>query len=283
MLKRILVTTDFSPTAERAFKFALELASRNSGTVLLYHVYERLEAGYIDNETKRTAYNNQMETDLVKQLNRLNTKYKADYPGVIVSTIIGHAPIIDNILGFAEHNAIDSIIMGTQGASGLKKTLVGTIASRIIEKTDLPVLLIPEFYEWKQPEKLVLATDYQPADRIALPILTRIAEIFNTSVTVVRLVSGHMTKDDADLERERFDQYTALLKQEFKADSFSFQLISTSSVVDALEHLDEEIQYDLLAMVRRKKNFLQRFFFESFTRNMAYLTRHPFLVVPDSE
>lgn len=283
MLKRILVPTDFSPTSERAFKFALELAAQNSGTVLLYHVYERLEAGYIDNETKRTAYNDQMEADLVKQLNRLNAKYKAAYPGVIVSTILGHAPIIDNILGFAEHNGIDIIIMGTQGASGLKKTLVGTIASRVVEKADLPVLLIPEFYEWKQPEKLVLATDYQPADRIALPILTRIAEIFNTSVTVVRLVSGHMTKDDADLERERFDQYTTLLQQEFKPDSFSFQLITTSSVVDALEHLDEEIQYDLLAMVRRKKNFLQRFFFESFTRNMAYLTRHPFLVIPDTE
>ncbi|WP_290797046.1 universal stress protein [Flavihumibacter sp. UBA7668] len=283
MLKRILVPTDYSPTSERAFKFALELAARNSGTVLLYHVYERLEAGYIDNETKRTAYNNQMETDLVKHLNRLNAKYKADYPGVIVSTILGYTPIIDNILGFAEHNGIDIIIMGTQGASGLKKTLVGTIASRVVEKADLPVLLIPEFYEWKQPEKLVLATDYQPADKIALPILTRMAEIFTTTVTVVRLVSGHMTKDDADLERERFEQYTTLLKQEFKTNSLSFQLIATSSIVDALEHLDEEIQYDLLAMVRRKKNFLQRFFFESFTRNMAYLTRHPFLVVPDSE
>lgn len=283
MLKRFLVPTDFSPTSERAFHYALELASRTGGTVVLYHLYTPAESGYIDNMTKLTAYNNQMETDLVKELNRLADKYKGNYPGLIVSTVLGRSPVVDNILGFAEHNAIDMIIMGTQGASGLKKALVGTIASRVIEKSDLPVLMIPERYEWKLPKTLVLATDYQTADKLALPLLSGIANLFDASVTVTRLMDGHITPDDARLEQERFDAYASRLQAEFPDQPMEFKLIRTSSIVDAMERLDDEIPYDLLALVRRKKNFLQKFLFESFTRHMAYLTNHPFLMVPDIE
>lgn len=281
MLKRILVPTDFSPTAERAFRYALELASRNGGTIILYHVYQPAESGFVDNMTRLKAYNDQMELDLVKELNRMAAKYRQDFPAVTVSTVLGRTPIIDNVLGFAEHNSIELIVMGTQGASGLKKSLVGTNASRIIEQSDLPVLLIPEKYEWKAPSSLVLATDYQPADKLALPLLNEFADAFDAGITITRLVSGHMTPDDTDLEKQRFNNYSELLQREMGNRQLNFKLIITSSVVDALEHLDEEIPYDLLTLVRRKKNFLQRFFFESFTRNMAYLTSHPFLMVPD--
>ncbi|KYP13292.1 universal stress protein [Flavihumibacter sp. CACIAM 22H1] len=281
MLKRILVPTDFSPTSERAFRYALEVASRTGGTVVLYHVYEQVEAGFIDNETKRTAYNQQMETDLLKELNRMNVKYQAAFPKVIVSTVLGHAPVVDNVLGFAEEHRMDTIVMGTQGATGLKKTLLGTIASRIAEKSDWPVWLIPEAYEWKLPQHLVLATDYQLADKKALPLLTAIASVFGADITVTRIISGHITREETAKEQARFSEYSNLLQKDFAASSLSFQLITSSSIIDTLEHLEEEIPYDLLTMVRLKKTFLQRFFTESFTRNMAYLTRHPFLVMAD--
>lgn len=283
MLKRFLVPTDFSPTAERAFRYALELASRTGGTVVLYHLYAPVEPGYIDNMTRLNAYNQQVETDLVKELNQLADKYKGNYPQLIVSTVLGRTPVVDNILGFAEHNAIDLIIMGTQGASGLKKALVGTIASRVIEKSDIPVLMIPERYEWKLPKNLLLATDYQAADKLALPLLSGIARQFDASVTVTRLMDGHITPDEARQEQDRFSAYTAQLQVEFADQPMEFKLIRTSSIVETMERLDDDIPYDLLALVRRKKSFLQRFLFESYTRHMAYLTNHPFLMVPDME
>lgn len=283
MLKRLLVPTDFSPTSARAFQYSLELASRTGGTVVLYHIFEPAEAKMVDHETSRTAYNEQLETNLMKELNRLAHRFQSDYPNVMVSTVLGRTPLTDNILGFAEHHHIQLIIMGTQGASGLTKTLMGTVASRITEKAAIPVLLIPESYEWQLPATMILATDYQPADKTALPFLVQLSQIFHASVTVLRLVNGHATNDDLQREQTRFEEYASELKHGMGEQELNFQLIKTSSVSETLEKLDDEIPYDLLVMVRRKKNFLQRFFFESFTRNMAYLTRFPFLMVPAEE
>ena len=39
-MKRILVPTDFSPTAERAFRLALDISEKSKGTIILYHAYK---------------------------------------------------------------------------------------------------------------------------------------------------------------------------------------------------------------------------------------------------
>ena len=88
-------------------------------------------------------------------------------------------------------NQVELIIMGTQGASGLKKTIIGSITSRIIEKSDIPVLVVPEKYELKDPREIVFATNYHCNDRPALSFTLSIAKVFNASVTVL-----HINTDD---------------------------------------------------------------------------------------
>ncbi|HRP33238.1 MAG TPA: universal stress protein [Agriterribacter sp.] len=146
-MKRILVPTDFLPTAEKAFRFALDLAARAKGTIILYHTYTSVESAYIGTEKTRKQYNAQSEANIVKRLQRLKKKVLGESNEVAVSTIVGRTPLIDNILGFAEHNHIDLIIMGTQGAGSLKKKIIGSVAARVIEQSDLPVLLVPAKYE----------------------------------------------------------------------------------------------------------------------------------------
>ena len=55
-MKRILVPADFSPTAEKAFRFALDIATKTKGTVILYHVYTPEESTFIDTEQKSKQY-----------------------------------------------------------------------------------------------------------------------------------------------------------------------------------------------------------------------------------
>jgi len=50
-----------------------------------------------------------------------------------------------------------------------------------------------------------------------------------------------------------------------------------------METLDSNFPYDVMAMVRRNKTFLEKFFVKSFTQNMVYLTKKPLLIIPDPE
>ena len=281
-MKRILVPTDFSPTAERALRFALDIASKSKGTVILYHVYTPLESTSIDMETKRKQHNTQTETNLVKRLQRLKKKVMTNGMDMPVSTVVGHSPIINNILGFAEDNHIDLIIMGTQGASGLKKVIVGSVAARIIEKSDIPVLLVPQKFEWKEPEQIAFATNYNRTDRQALTSVIDFSKYYNAAVTVMHLLNVKNIQQ-SQKAKTNFDTYAYTVQRRFGEAKLKFQLVETTSVTETMEHLDKKFPYDMLAMVRRKKSFLQRFFLESFTQNMAYVTRKPLLVVPEAE
>ena len=279
-MQRILVPTDFSPTAEKAFRFALNIATKAKGTVILYHVYTPVESPFIDTGQKSKQYNTQTETNLVKRLQRLKKKVTAHTADVPVSTIVGRSPVIDNILGFAEHNHIDLIVMGTQGASGLKKMIIGSVAARIVEKTDIPVLLVPEKFEWTEPERIVFITNYLQTDRQALSVVLALAKLYGAALTVVHLVDVFAKEEKEKID---FDNYAHAMHRELNQFNLRFKLLKTSSVTETMENLYKEIPYDIVAMVRRKKSFLKKFFLKSFTQNMAYVTNQPLLVVPEEE
>lgn len=279
-MKRILVPTDFSPTAEKAFRVAIDMAIRANGAIILYHNYTPVESTFIDTEKKRKMYNIQTEANIVKQLQRLKKKVAADIGEVAVSTIVGRSPLIDNILGFAEHNQIDLIVMGTQGASGLKKTIIGSVAARVVDQSDLPVLLVPQKYELAEPRQFVFATNYSNTDKAALLHLGEMAKLYNAGITVLHFLSAYTTHAEKEKEKNDFDTYAHYLQRELNEYKIHFHLLEVESVPEAMETLEQKFPYDVMTMVRRKKTFLEKFFVKSFTQNMAYVTKKPLLVIP---
>ena len=276
---RILVPTDFSPTAEKAFRFAAELASKTKGTIILFHVNEKEEIPYFDSVEKKNEYQEKLETKQLKRLQRLKKKVVSREMNVTVSTIVSQKPVVKNMLSFAKQNQVELIVMGTQGASGLKKTIVGSVTSTIIEKSKIPVLVVPEKYDWKDPKEIVFATDYHCEDRPALSFTLSVAKVFNANVTVVHVNQDEIKKDTAQC----FSNYAYFLQRTFNDAQIKFKELKSTHIKDALEHLHDTIPFDIMVMVRRNKKFLDKIFLKSFTKNMACTTKLPLLVVPEEE
>ena len=282
-MKRILVPTDFSPTAEKALRFAVNIASKSKGTVMLYHVYQSINMSTsVDLDKTGKQLNAQTETDLNEKLQRLIKEIVTNNDHLTVNATVGNGSIINNILKFTEKNNIDLIVMGTQGVNGLKKVVMGSVASGIGQKSEIPILLIPEKFEWKDPQQIVFATDYQRSDRQSLALVIDFAKYYNAEVTVVHLLIAK-NKQQAQQGQITLDSYADTAKRRFRKSNLKFQLIESTNVIDTMEHLDTILTYDMLAMVRRNKSFLERFFLTSFTQNMAYLTRQPLLLIPEQE
>jgi nucleotide-binding universal stress UspA family protein len=280
-MKRILVPTDFSPTAEKAFRFAVDLASRSKGTIILYHVYTPVESTFVDTEQTRKEYNLRAETNVLKKLQRLRKRVIGNVSDVTVSTIIGRSPLINNILSFADNNHIDLILMGTQGASGLKKNIIGSVAARIIEKSTLPVLLVPAKYELGNPGQFAFATDNRASDKQALRLIEEFANQYGSDITVLHLVTSKTPESANSVTNSNATKDTHLSKLMAKHSKMCFKTIETSSVSETMQTLDKTFPYDILIMVRRKKTFIENFFLKSFTKNMAYMTTKPLLIIPE--
>ncbi|HET7116032.1 MAG TPA: universal stress protein, partial [Hanamia sp.] len=279
-MKRILVPIDFSPTSKKAFRYAVDIAFKSSGTIILCHFFRTLKSSKARATDNAREYNQQLEANSLKRLQRFKKKVLTDTKKeVTVSTLIGRMPVVKNILKLAESNHIDLIVMGTQGATGLKKITVGSIAAKVMEKSEIAVLLVPEKFVWNKPEKILFTTTICKSDNKVFPVLLTLARLYGAQITVINLHDPH--QPDGFKEKKEFEMYAYSVQRTFDHVNIQFRQLDTFSVEKTMENLHEEIPYDLLVMARRKLDFFTRFLQKSFTKKMAYVTTLPLLIVPE--
>ena len=143
ILKQILVPTDFSPHAEAALHYAIELVKQFGASVKLLHVVEDpLAAGMWSREIY-TAEIAELQINLVKSAEeRLRQIAAAPAAGVRLLTEVRTGPAARAILDAAKAMAADLIVMGTAGRTGLAHVVMGSVAQRVVRAAPCPVLIL---------------------------------------------------------------------------------------------------------------------------------------------
>jgi len=154
--KKILVTTDFTPNSEFAFKHAVMLARRNDAKIYLLHVLPQVDSSmrsYLssvlgDNRLEEFEKNNmeRAKQELKDNLDAFAKKELADFPEDLTrfagsEVAIGH-PVI-KILEAADRLDVDLIVMGSHGKGPLEHAFLGSVAEKVLKKSTRPVFVIP--------------------------------------------------------------------------------------------------------------------------------------------
>jgi nucleotide-binding universal stress UspA family protein len=147
MWKTILVPHDFSPSAIRAAAIASAEAKQHGGRILLLHVVE-LPAHFGPDTTLIIAAGDQTPIGMrqyavsraVQYLDELADRLLAE--GVSTTAFVRVGNAADEINRFAQEHAVDTIVMGTHGRTGIRHLLAGSVAERIVRTSDVPVLTI---------------------------------------------------------------------------------------------------------------------------------------------
>src|SRR5690606_32726421 len=129
-MKKIIVPVDFSEHSEYALEAASMLAKKNNAEILALHMLEISDAVL-------TKANNmkQMESILFLRLAEqkieefLNKEYLKD---IKVTPIVKHFKVFSEVNDVAKENNADLIVMGSQGASGIKEVLVGSNTEKVV-------------------------------------------------------------------------------------------------------------------------------------------------------
>jgi len=144
-IKKILVPTDFSPSADLALDQALELATLLGAHVTLLHVYQLpmpepvMGASYLSNELVQ-AIEASAQGSLVAAKAEALRRWKGSAEAIETVLAIG-TPYL-GIIEEARRGAHDLIVMGTHGRTGLKHMLIGSVAERVVRTADCPVLTV---------------------------------------------------------------------------------------------------------------------------------------------
>ena len=136
---KIIFPTDFSHCGDAALKMATSLARDSGATLLIVHV-EEPPVAYGGGEMYYGVPDPATE-DLKKMLEQI---IPPDPAVPYAHRLITGDPSTA-IARLAEEEAVDMIVMGTHGRTGLTRLLMGSVAEAVVRRAPCPVLT------YKQP------------------------------------------------------------------------------------------------------------------------------------
>lgn len=137
MVKKVLIAYDGSPSAERAFRYGIELVKPYNPEVTVLAVAQPPEPPeMVEVSAWLDAANEHYEKDFAK----LRDLAKA--AGLVINTkvVAGHAA--EQIIREAAEQKADLIVMGHRGKSVFQRWLLGSVSKRVLSYATCPVLIV---------------------------------------------------------------------------------------------------------------------------------------------
>jgi nucleotide-binding universal stress UspA family protein len=142
--KSILVPTDFSEYSDRAIKQAVDIAEQNNAKIYLIHVVDQLQQCAIDYciplEVMQKVQSDS-EKEAVKKMQEEAKKILQSSKIEVTADVKSGTPY-EAILKEQQDRKADLIVIASHGRTGILKSLIGSVAERVMREAKCPVLLV---------------------------------------------------------------------------------------------------------------------------------------------
>jgi len=164
------------------------------------------------------------------------------------------------------------VVMGSRGASTLKKARMGGTTVSVIDDCEVPVMAIPEHAQYSNLQKIVYASDLKNVAK-ELEILIEFATIFGSHIHMIHVTPAIDKKAEAaHLEIEEIIRKTKYSKLDFK-------VIIDDNIPSAIDQFIKESNAELLTTFTHHLSLFEKLFARSVTRTLAYLGTIPLLAL----
>ena len=266
-MKNIIVPTDFSANANNALDYAIQIANYFEGTIHLVHAYEVSSTNAIF-----IGAGELLLEGAEKELKKIEAHYEDRlFPKTTFETRSLEGPTATQICTNAKTVAADLIIMGTQGASGLKEIFLGSNTAAVVRRSHTPVLVVPNRFSYEPMKRISLAIDDDIlADDSILNPLLQLAEAYKAKIDLL-----HVFKERIP---EAVDMGVVQVLKNIPHQSFN---VKHENVNEGINYFVKESKADLLCMIKRERSFLERLFHSSVTRKEVFNSPVPLLLLPE--
>lgn len=284
-INTIAVPVDFSEYSEQIGKIAMRIGNRYEAKVWLIHSYApplvdtMAPEGYstrIDvlmDDLNEAAASNMSE--LFESLQQFSDSHGFDH--VFLDHMILSTTPEDMIRQTAEKIAPDLYIIGMRGGGEGKQTLLGSVAEKIIDRAEAPVLTIPletHFKGLEYIDHIVYATNFDEADFQTIKKLTDLIKPFEPTIHCIHIQEEKESKWD-EIKMYGLKSY---FKEVYNYSNVQVKLIHSQEVLDGLNDYIKQENIGMVALTTHKRNIISRLFNPSITHAFLIHTHIPLLV-----
>ncbi|MCS6967200.1 MAG: universal stress protein [Cytophagales bacterium] len=281
-MKIILVPTDFSENALKAMEYAIHLAQLLKSHLVFFRATDTI----IPETAPVHLYHELVKNDIEENMEELRKNVAQAYADAGVTPTEGsysldvkYGAFKDMVhLAIQEHKA-DMIVMGTQGASGLKKVFFGSNTANLVTRVDIPLLaVVPYNVPTQAVEKIGYASDLTDLSE-ELGKIIDFARPFNATVEIFHVYPV----DPPLIDVSKFDKEKVLqqLKKHFDYDKIDILFIQTEQANDISEGIEQYVKEhrpSLLAMFAHERTWFEKIFNPSISQEIAMRAIIPLLV-----
>ena len=285
-MKKILVPTDFSANAYHALEYATKIAWKFGGEILLFTAYKipstkrEVVSANTGSGDSLIPVMQDVKVNYINRLKKLAGMFGADNP-FIGTNILRFTELaeegdpVEKIIEVANEQKVDFVVISPRGAGNQDYNPMGSITGSIISELNCPLLVIPENATYKPIKKIVYAIDLENYDQNSIYTLKFFADKFNAHITLLHI------SDDADLDDKHFKNYKEIMNRVTDYENLTFELMKSNDIASAIDDYIIEHKADMLAMLSRKRNLIDKTFNSSLTRKMSYHVSIPMLAFPE--
>jgi len=278
-MKTIIVPTDFSENAANAVKYAIMMSKLHYNKLIFTHVYSlpflNPEAGMVYDASLSESLRIQADKALREHIDKVYESL-----GMHRNLLLSEIEVIEaiSLSGGIEkmHHKYNAqlVIMGTHGATGLKKFFLGSNAVDVLENSDVPMLSIPDQCVFNEIKNVTYASDFTDIEKEIKEVLN-FAKSFNAEVDVI-----HVAKDKG---LEKIVEIDPLIKKWQEVNSCKkinlhvMQAAENEETNAAIKKLLHQINANILVMFHKDRNFWKSIFEKSTTAELVYEWSAPIL------
>ncbi len=185
--------------------------------------------------------------------------------------------IEDEIARVAKDYNPGIIIVGTRGKGEKQSDIIGSVVYRVLDRTRVPVLAIPEHSEYdasREVKNIAYATDFDDSDYLAIRRLLSILSEFRVKIHCIHL-SRDAKKSWDEVRMQNLKNYFGKVREGLEVEC---HLLEGEDRLKEVEAFVENHKIDLFSMVNRKRGLLARLFRPGLTRKLIYQSTIPLLI-----
>jgi len=282
-IKRILVPIDFSQNSITACLFAFALAKNLGAEIKLLHVYNDpfVDSGYVPT---RASYQNfsrnvlhEIEEMAQKNLIGFLEELKIKLNELKLNDVKFHYNLRRGkpeyqIVNMAETYQPYIIIVGAQGAGKMPNDIIGSVTTKVIENTTVPILAIPESWEYKEFERLnmLYATDFHDSDHSAFNKLLEITRPFDISFNCIHIESN----ENVPWKEMQMFKLESSLNETYPDIPIKCHLINHTNLLEGIQEFVDQASIDIISFTSPKRSIFYKLVFPNNLKKMRFYMKY---------
>ena len=270
-MKKLLFPTDFTKISLNAYGFALEIAADMNAEIVTMHTYlptvtqPEIQFPFSTEALDLLNLEKYNETSALMH----SIAVKEHHEDVDISHTLMEGFPVESIVEEAKKINASAIVMGTKGGHGIASAILGSTTTHVVEKTDIPVFVVPHEYDGRPMKKMGLAINLLTINSTYIDQAIDLSVMMNMPLTCFHIDTDHSPKVIGKLDGWK----------ETYSPSVHFDSWKNHYVMDGISEYVEKNNIDLLVLITRKHSFLGNLFRVSRTKQMTLHTTVPVCIL----